>query len=66
MYPLAEGWDGTSWTIQSTAAPGSFDDTLNGVSCTSATNCIAVGSFNVTSLIPEMAPSPLALIERYS
>ena len=41
---LAEGWDGTSWSIQATPNPacpvGSF---LNGVSCTSATACTAAG-----------------------
>jgi hypothetical protein len=43
--PLAERWDGTSWTIQSTTptSPGGEDAVLNAVSCTSATACTAVG-----------------------
>ena len=44
---LAEAWDGTSWTIQSVPSPaGSTSAGLSGVSCTSATFCEAVGSFN--------------------
>ena len=44
---LAEAWNGTSWAIRSTPNPaagvrGSF---LNGVSCTSATACTAVGYY---------------------
>ena len=42
---LAERWDGTSWSIQATPNPeGANGSALNGVSCTSATACIAVGS----------------------
>jgi hypothetical protein len=41
---LAERWDGTHWTIQPTPNPaGATNDDLNGVSCTSASRCIAVG-----------------------
>jgi hypothetical protein len=40
---LAERWNGTSWTIQSTPSP-SGRDILFGVSCTSATACSAVGT----------------------
>jgi hypothetical protein len=40
---LAEGWDGSSWTIQNT--PGAAGGgALTSVSCTSATTCEAVGS----------------------
>jgi hypothetical protein len=43
--PLAERWYGGSWTIQSMPSPGSSTyDPLFGVSCGSATACIAVGS----------------------
>ncbi len=43
-HTLAEAWDGTSWTIQTTPpSPGKLA-TLNGVSCTSANQCTAVGS----------------------
>jgi hypothetical protein len=40
---LAERWDGASWTIQPTPNPSGPTSFLNGVSCTSATACIAVG-----------------------
>jgi hypothetical protein len=40
LVALAERWDGTAWTIQSTPAG---DDDLYGVSCSSATACTAVG-----------------------
>jgi hypothetical protein len=43
---LAEAWDGTSWTIQTTPDPsGASSTVLNGVSCASATACVAVGSY---------------------
>lgn len=40
---LAEGWDGTQWTIEPVADPGSSDTVLNAVSCTTSTSCTAVG-----------------------
>jgi hypothetical protein len=41
---LAEAWNGNSWSVQHTPSlPGSNLSTLSGVSCTSATFCIAVG-----------------------
>ena len=48
---LAEGWNGTTWSIQHTPNPaGGSNSTLNGVSCASATACTAVGgSFNGTT-----------------
>jgi sugar lactone lactonase YvrE len=47
--PLAERWNGSTWTIDTPPTPsGSTDAFLTGVSCTSATACIAVGSY-VTS-----------------
>ncbi len=43
---LAEGWDGTGWRIQPTQNPsGTLITSLNGVSCLSATSCVAVGSW---------------------
>lgn len=43
--PLAEHWDGTSWVIQPTATPvGATQVHLDGVSCTSVDDCMAVGS----------------------
>jgi hypothetical protein len=41
---LAERWNGTSWSIQTTPNPNwAFESHLNGVSCTSPTACTAVG-----------------------
>jgi hypothetical protein len=42
---LAEFWNGTTWTIQPTPNPtGASSSSLDGVSCGSASACIAVGS----------------------
>jgi hypothetical protein len=50
---LAEGWNGRAWKIEPTpspvlagAGPGNTQDYLNGVSCTSANACIAVGYYS--------------------
>jgi hypothetical protein len=40
---LAEFWDGTSWTIQTSPTSSVPGTNLSGVSCKSATACIAVG-----------------------
>jgi hypothetical protein len=43
-WPLAERWSGTEWQIQSTPKPtGATLAVLNGVSCSSAGACTAVG-----------------------
>src|SRR5207302_64415 len=43
---LAERWNGSSWTIQSTPNPtGARSSVLYGVSCISTTLCTAVGSY---------------------
>jgi hypothetical protein len=42
--PLAEHWNGSTWTIQTTPIPsGSDAGSLQAVSCVSATSCTAVG-----------------------
>jgi hypothetical protein len=42
---LIESWNGTSWTVAPSPSPGpGSDDILFGVSCASATACVAVGS----------------------
>ena len=47
--PLAERWNGTEWSIQSTPLPtGSIETLLEDVSCTSSTACIAVGDYRVS------------------
>lgn len=43
--PAAEGWNGTTWSIQTVPDPtGTTPTRLTGVSCTSANSCEAVGS----------------------
>jgi len=44
-YPLAQRWNGSSWKIQHTPHPAGTISGLGGVSCSSATACIAVGSY---------------------
>jgi hypothetical protein len=43
---LVYRWNGTSWSVQSSANPASHTGSeLQGVSCTSSTNCVAVGNY---------------------
>ncbi len=49
---LAEVWDGTSWTVESTPNPAKASQLL-GVSCSEASACIAVGSWQKP---PPMGP----------
>jgi hypothetical protein len=51
---LAERWNGSSWSLQSTPdASGAASNQLNGISCTSASACTAVGSSaNGTNTVP--------------
>ena len=54
---LAEVWDGTSWTVQPTPNPaGSAGTILTGVSCTSATACTAVGSYQTNPSASSAVP----------
>src|SRR5215467_5097227 len=48
--PVAERWNGTRWTIQTTPSPPRGGGSLNGVSCTSASACTAVGASNAGTL----------------
>jgi hypothetical protein len=41
---LAEMWNGSTWSIVTTANPTGTDDVLNHVNCSSATSCMAVGA----------------------
>jgi hypothetical protein len=44
--PLAERWNGRKWRIQSAAVPSPAANTaFLGISCTSASNCTAVGTY---------------------
>jgi hypothetical protein len=50
---LAERWNGTEWVVQKTSNPvGSSTNALKGVSCSTATSCVAVGYANVEGLVP--------------
>ena len=45
--PLAVKWNGTAWSTQPLPAPaGATLSAMTGVSCTSATSCEAVGTYN--------------------
>jgi hypothetical protein len=51
VVTLAESWDGTAWTVQSSPNPSAtMGSQLSGVSCTSATSCTAVGSYQSNSV----------------
>ncbi|HET7014223.1 MAG TPA: hypothetical protein VFI65_09945 [Streptosporangiaceae bacterium] len=44
---VAERWNGSRWSVQPVPISTSFDSSrLSGVSCTTATNCTAVGSYD--------------------
>lgn len=44
---LAERWNGTAWTLQSVPnVPGATEGDLGPVACTSATSCVALGTYN--------------------
>lgn len=63
VLALAEHWNGSTWAIQATPNPaGTGFSTLNGVSCTSATDCTAVGRYRTNA-----APgTDLALAEHWN
>jgi len=42
---LVESWSGRAWAITPSPNEGSADNLLLGVSCTRATNCVAVGDY---------------------
>ena len=47
---LVATWDGSTWTTSTPALPvGSVNSVLAGLSCTSATNCVAAGSYATTA-----------------
>ena len=45
MHPIAERWNALTeqWSTQEVLSPGAGDSQFTGVSCTSATSCIAIG-----------------------
>jgi hypothetical protein len=49
-FPLAEKWNGTTWTVLSPAtAPASTGGGFNAVACHSGINCVAVGYYTTAS-----------------
>ena len=57
---LIQRWNGTAWSIvASPTIPGSTADSLVGVSCVTAPNCFAVGSFDTAGVTK-------TLIERWN
>ena len=54
---LIETWNGSTWSITPSPNQGSGGNWLSGVSCTSSTNCVAVGYYY---------PAPQALIETWN
>jgi hypothetical protein len=75
----AEHWNGTSWQLQGTPNPGALHSSLAGVSCTSSTDCTAVGFYrnrarprvpvtlavrwNGTSWQPQSTPNPAGALQ---
>jgi hypothetical protein len=59
---LTAEWNGSAWSVQGRPAPGKTYPPLNGVSCTSATACEAVGvgaeSWNGTAWSKQTVPLP--------
>jgi hypothetical protein len=53
--PLAEQWNGSTWTVQSTPSLPGSDNTLSGVSCRTATSCTAVGADNISGQFESLA-----------
>ena len=54
---LAETWNGTSWSTVSSPNEGSGPNELDGVSCTSSTNCVAVGFYTAVIVVnPDFPP----------
>ncbi len=44
-YPMAMGWDGTAWSLESMpVSRGATTGALNDTSCTAAADCVAVGA----------------------
>ena len=59
--PLAERWNGTAWRIQAIPLPaGTRNADLSGVSCTSASACVAVGGYTAST------GRPFDLAERWN
>src|SRR3954454_6749777 len=63
---LVERWNGTSWSTETSPNPdGAVSSTLSGVTCTSASSCIAVGSSTFPETEPGFGAPALMLVERW-
>lgn len=77
-FLLAQNWNGKEWTIQPTSSPiGSTESFLEGVSCSSLTECTAVGGAKSSSglyvtlaerwsgkeWLPQTTPNPMEAID---
>ena len=64
--PLAESWNGTSWSIKTTPSPGEAKGAvmLSGVSCSSASACTAVGRY--APIIGEEPAEQRTLVESWN
>ncbi len=61
QLPLTAKWNGSTWSVVSAPAPsGALQTQLEGVSCTAATACTAVGSYYTTTY------TSLPLAERFN
>ena len=47
--PLAEAWNGSTWSVRATPAPGSTGGEFLAVSCSAAAACTAVGATRISS-----------------
>jgi hypothetical protein len=54
--PLAERWNGRSWTLQSMPSAGNEGIPLAGVSCPTARSCTAVGAANYDPVTGAVSP----------
>ena len=65
---LVQHWDGTSWSILSSPnPPGATISQLAGVSCSSTTNCVAVGRYTTSTNASAADAGPFAtLVEQWN
>ena len=66
LQTLIERWDGTSWAVAVSANTSPTDeDSLNGVTCISASDCWAVGGYNTGDATLVVAQPARTLVERW-
>jgi len=51
VRPLAESWDGATWSVAPGPSLATSEGSLNGVSCVSAKWCTAVGNYGSATLV---------------